>query len=667
MPPPPFLFSPDYHTPIPGRGQDQKNGPRPKPGSVQLFLTLVGHVLTEIHEDLSHLSPGGGAGGGNLIAAHAGDQAGVYRPAHGLRRPAGDGGAVGVSGQVTGSGDVIALVLGEPVQDQGQLLPGEGVVGAEAGLAHAGDHAVGRRPVHRGGIPVAGGHIREARGGGGGAALHGVQGLDQHGPGEGVVGGEPAAGHAGHEAVFIHVLHRVIVPGGGGHVGKGGLGDLGLTALPDEGGLHGHLAAGHGEGEAGGAAGVQVNLVAPAVGDHQLVQLIAVVGVDGDGHGVALVRPAGLDGDAASADPVHGNQVVAAVRAARATVRGAVGLVAGPVGCEGCVRCNGYACAFFMQIVVHIAPPAVEGVADAVSVGQSDSCATYNFTGRIITVIAINKCYFIDTCASRFVRNTYFAARTGVFDCFCIVIRVAIRIETRIFIYLISRGFRNISIDLIYGLPGQTLEDWKKDICRTLQLDVQHVSAYGLSYEEGTPLYIRYQNKEIVPSDDDLYNQMYDVMCVELQRAGFERYEVSNFAKPYCRSRHNSSYWHDVPYMGIGPGAHSYNGRARQWNVENLPLYMETLEAGRLPAEEEQIDRTTHFNETLMLALRTAEGLDLSHLARIFGQKDADECLQKAQIYIAKGFLCLRENNLVPTQLGFHWLNAMIADLMKDV
>ena len=228
-------------------------------------------------------------------------------------------------------------------------------------------------------------------------------------------------------------------------------------------------------------------------------------------------------------------------------------------------------------------------------------------------------------------------------------------------------GFRNISIDLIYGLPGQTLEDWKKDICRTLQLDVQHVSAYGLSYEEGTPLYIRYQNKEIVPSDDDLYNQMYDVMCVELQRAGFERYEVSNFAKPYCRSRHNSSYWHDVPYMGIGPGAHSYNGRARQWNVENLPLYMETLEAGRLPAEEEQIDRTTHFNETLMLALRTAEGLDLSHLARIFGQKDADECLQKAQIYIAKGFLCLRENNLVPTQLGFHWLNAMIADLMKDV
>lgn len=228
-------------------------------------------------------------------------------------------------------------------------------------------------------------------------------------------------------------------------------------------------------------------------------------------------------------------------------------------------------------------------------------------------------------------------------------------------------GFRNISIDLIYGLPGQTLEDWKKDICRTLQLDVQHVSAYGLSYEEGTPLYIRCQNKEIVPSDDDLYNQMYDLMCVELQRAGFERYEVSNFAKPYCRSRHNSSYWHDVSYMGIGPGAHSYNGQVRQWNVENLQLYMDSLEKGHLPLEEETIDRTTHFNETLMLALRTAEGLDLSRLARTFGQEEADECQRKAQPYIAKGLLCLQENCLVPTQLGFHWLNAMIADLMKDV
>lgn len=228
-------------------------------------------------------------------------------------------------------------------------------------------------------------------------------------------------------------------------------------------------------------------------------------------------------------------------------------------------------------------------------------------------------------------------------------------------------GFHNISIDLIYGLPGQTLDDWKMEIQRALQLNVQHISAYGLSYEEGTPLYIRCQNKEIMPSDDELYNQMYDLLCSELQRAGFERYEVSNFARPNCRARHNSSYWHDVSYMGIGPGAHSYNGQVRQWNVENLQLYMDSLEKGHLPLEEETIDRTTHFNETLMLALRTAEGLDLSRLARTFGQEEADECQRKAQPYMAKGLLCLQENCLVPTQQGFHWLNAMITDLMKDV
>lgn len=228
-------------------------------------------------------------------------------------------------------------------------------------------------------------------------------------------------------------------------------------------------------------------------------------------------------------------------------------------------------------------------------------------------------------------------------------------------------GFHNISIDLMYGLPGQTIDDWKADIHQALLLGVQHISAYGLSYEEGTPLYKRCQNNEIVPSDDELYNEMYDILCMELRQAGFERYEVSNFALPGYYSRHNSSYWYDIPYMGIGPAAHSYNGDSRQWNVEDLNAYLQAISAGEIPCEQEYIDSMTRYNEYVMLALRTSEGIDLSVMEQRFGLLIADYCRKQAQPYLSRNQLLMRGTKLVPTQQGIKLLNLMIEDLMQDI
>ena len=138
-------------------------------------------------------------------------------------------------------------------------------------------------------------------------------------------------------------------------------------------------------------------------------------------------------------------------------------------------------------------------------------------------------------------------------------------------------GIHNISIDLMFGFPGETLKDWEKDIDEAIHLGVEHISAYSLMYEEGTTLYRMLEQGKIEEINEETSRQMYELLITLLTSAGYEHYEISNFAKPGCRSRHNSSYWHEVPYIGIGAAAHSYNRKQRSWNIENIQTYIRSI------------------------------------------------------------------------------------------
>lgn len=176
-------------------------------------------------------------------------------------------------------------------------------------------------------------------------------------------------------------------------------------------------------------------------------------------------------------------------------------------------------------------------------------------------------------------------------------------------------GIKRISVDLMYGFPNQTTEQWQYDIDEVLRLGVEHVSAYSLMYEEGTPLYRMLEKHEINEVDEELSLWMYNKLVEQLRSAGYEHYEVSNFALPGCRAQHNSSYWNDTPYIGLGAAAHSYNRNVRQWNVSDIDAYMAAINEGRVPFEQEKIDADTHYDDLVTTALRTSDGLDLTMLS----------------------------------------------------
>ena len=240
-------------------------------------------------------------------------------------------------------------------------------------------------------------------------------------------------------------------------------------------------------------------------------------------------------------------------------------------------------------------------------------------------------------------------------------------------------NIKNISVDLMFGFPNETLEEWKEDIERLLALDIEHISAYSLMYEEGTPLYRLLQAGKVKEMDDELYRQMYDTLIDRLSEAGYEQYEISNFAKlkvqtsnlkpqtskfkvqsPY-RSQHNSSYWHNVPYIGIGASAHSYSIGKRSWNIADTKAYIAAIEEDRLPCEEEIIDADTHYNDMIMTALRTCEGINLSTLSAeyyTYLMRLAKPLQQQGLLKEDNGWLHLTRN-------GIYVSDSVMSDLMK--
>lgn len=224
-----------------------------------------------------------------------------------------------------------------------------------------------------------------------------------------------------------------------------------------------------------------------------------------------------------------------------------------------------------------------------------------------------------------------------------------------------EEGIHNVSIDLMFGFPNQTMDEWVTDIEKAIALHPTHISAYSLMYEEGTSLFHMLQKGEINQIDDETSLAMYTVLINRLTANGYEHYEISNFAMPGYRSVHNSSYWHDTPYLGFGAAAHSYNKDTRSWNIPDLKKYIESIESGVLPSESEVIDADTHYNDLITTALRTREGLNLDDLP----QKYREYALVNAKKSISEHLLEATDSHIRLTREGLFVSDMVMSELIK--
>ena len=222
-------------------------------------------------------------------------------------------------------------------------------------------------------------------------------------------------------------------------------------------------------------------------------------------------------------------------------------------------------------------------------------------------------------------------------------------------------GVNNISIDLIFGFPKQTLDEWAIDLQKAIELDVVHISAYSLMYEEGTPLFKLLQQHRVSEIDESKSLDMFNMLVDTLTANHYEHYEISNFARKGYRSRHNASYWQGIPYLGLGPSAHSYDGNSRQWNISNLKKYMDAIENKTIPMERETLDEDTKYNDWITTALRTKEGLNLALLS----DAHRNYLLQAAQPHINQGNLVLIDNHIALSRAGIFISDSIMSDLIK--
>lgn len=225
-------------------------------------------------------------------------------------------------------------------------------------------------------------------------------------------------------------------------------------------------------------------------------------------------------------------------------------------------------------------------------------------------------------------------------------------------------GIKNISIDLMFGFPDESLSQWKEDISAALALNVEHISAYSLMYEEDTPLWKMLDTGKVKEIDEELSLTMFKELVCQLTDAGYEHYEISNFARPGYRSRHNSNYWHQVPYIGLGAAAHSFDLNSRQWNVADLKLYIEEINNGIIPMEREELDNDTTFNDIITTALRTSDGINLNALETRLGKRYRNTLISAAGKHLEQGLLEIRHDRLRLTSEGIFISDMVMSDLM---
>ena len=225
-------------------------------------------------------------------------------------------------------------------------------------------------------------------------------------------------------------------------------------------------------------------------------------------------------------------------------------------------------------------------------------------------------------------------------------------------------GFNNISIDLMYGLPDQTMTLWEESLDKAIALNIQHISSYHLIYEKGTKLYRLLERGEVHSVEEELSLDMFSTMIDKLEGAGFIHYEISNFAKNNSFSKHNSSYWLGDQYLGLGPSAHSYNKTHRSWNVSSIPKYIKGMELGHPDIEIEKLDERTQYNDYILTGLRTMWGVDLDVLEERFGSTMKQYSVKTIRKYIEEGFVKNENNILTLTRKGIFISDGIMSDLM---
>ena len=232
-------------------------------------------------------------------------------------------------------------------------------------------------------------------------------------------------------------------------------------------------------------------------------------------------------------------------------------------------------------------------------------------------------------------------------------------------IELATKYFKNISIDLIYGIPNMSSDKWMKNLQLCFESNIQHISSYALTVEPNTALNDFIKKGKYPPIDEKLASEHFDILIKETCERGFVQYEISNFGKPNFYSKHNTSYWKGTPYLGVGPSAHSYDGSCRSWNIANNNLYLKALETATLPIEREVLTEQDKFNELIMTGLRTKWGVSLNEVDKIFGREFKIELLKAAQNSISRGNLEIRDEVLLLTKKGKFLADGIASQLFR--
>ncbi|HPW98099.1 MAG TPA: coproporphyrinogen III oxidase, partial [Flavobacterium sp.] len=228
---------------------------------------------------------------------------------------------------------------------------------------------------------------------------------------------------------------------------------------------------------------------------------------------------------------------------------------------------------------------------------------------------------------------------------------------------LASQYFDNISLDLIYGIPGMSNEKWLQNIETALSFNIPHISSYALTVEPKTALHTFIQKGIIPQPDDEVAQEHFQILVDKLTENNFIHYELSNFGKENYFSKNNSSYWLGKKYIGIGPSAHSYDGEKRGWNVSNNTLYIKSIQENKLPLETEILSKTDRYNEYIMTGLRTIWGISLDRIENEFGKSYLDYLNQQSAKYIEDHLLFVDENVLRTTKNGKFLSDGIASDL----
>ena len=228
---------------------------------------------------------------------------------------------------------------------------------------------------------------------------------------------------------------------------------------------------------------------------------------------------------------------------------------------------------------------------------------------------------------------------------------------------ILEAGFTNFSIDLIYGSPLLSNEDWKKNVALVTAKNIPHISCYALTVEPKTALDKMIMQHKKPPVDAEKQAEQFLLLMQWMQQAGYEHYEISNFAKPGMRSKHNSSYWLGKKYYGFGPAAHAFNGERRQWNIANNALYIQSLKNNSIPFEAEILTATQQLNEYIMTSLRTIEGLDLNYVEKKFGKNQCIDLINASVKCKEGGKILVVNDKIILTREGKLFADGIAADL----